>query len=1177
MRTLRNPGHGLVSLFVRHPNAANLLMVLMLLFGFYGLQQLNVQFFPTLETKRITVTIQWPGASAEDVEENILGAVEPEVRFIDGVKEMTSSAREGTGSIVLEFDPAANMQKARSDVESAVNRVTTLPEDSETPLITSPRFFDRVARLSISGPFSEAAMRIFAKRIRDGLLDRGIDQVTFNGLRDEEIHIEIPERELRRLGLTVGDVATRVGGNTRDLPSGQIEGPIEKQLRAVTSGETPEAIRGIEVKTFPTGERVRLRDIATVERAYDDDDQRGFAFGDPAIEVTVNRSVSTNTLEAAEIFKKYLADVRPVLPATLRISVYDDRSEMLWDRINLLVKNGAQGLVLVVLILFVFLNARIAFWVAAGIPVAMAATLGIMYASGQTINMMSLFSLIMTLGIIVDDAIVVGEHTATRSAAGDEPVAAAEAGAGHMITPVMAASLTTMAAFAPMFLVRDTIGQIMGSLPLVVIAVLIASLVECFFVLPGHLAHALGQVRNGNWSFWRQFFIALVLGVGATLVPEGLSAAPVPGFTDLSAALAGLSAAAGTLDPLGLFTGTFAVIGAFYADLISWLLYLASLVFAGMSAFMGALRNALSPPFVAVTAAITAFALAGVAEFFLSRGEGRSHRSRGEERGFRRGFDRRFIAFRDGPFRRLVTLSYRWRYTTVAVAVGLMLVIGIGLVAGGRVGFVFFSSPEGESIRASVEFNAGIREEKAIAAMGRIEDALLAAQKRLVGDSGETLVVASFITLGKAGRARGDNVAEIDVQLSPSEARTIRTGEIVKAWRKELPDIAGTKRVALYVRRGGPPGRDIDIRLVGATPATLKEAAGEVMTLLSGYPGVSGVADDLPFGKPELVMELTPRGGALGFTIEDVGRQIRNTFEGAIARRMAVGDDEILVRVFKTSDRAGDAKLRTLELRAPSGEFVPLSEVVKLSERQGFSIIPRENGRPFVSITSDVDPDVTSNQEILSRLDAGPLREIAARYGIDYRFAGRAEERKKSFEDLQIGIVIALMVIYIILAWILADYWKPLAVMLIIPFGLVGAVVGHLLMGFKLTIMSLISLLGLAGILVNDSIILVGRIDERIDDGDPLDEAAIGASQDRLRAVLLTSLTTIGGLAPLLMEKSLQAQFLLPMAVTIVFGLAAATLLVLFLVPALIGIGGDIATGLKALYRRRHPDGYPAE
>jgi len=1176
----RDDRSGVVSLFVRHPNAANLLMILMLLAGVFALGRINTQFFPTIETNQITVTVTWSGASAEDVESNILAAIEPEVRFLDGITEITSSAREGSGSIVMEFDQGADMQKALSDVESAIAQVTTLPEDADTPEVRFPRFFDRVARLSISGPFSESAMKVFAKRIRDELIERGIDRVTFNGSRAEEIRVEIPERALRRLSITVSDVAKFLSGNTRDQPSGQVEGTIEKQLRAVTPGETVEGISSINIKTFATGEKVRLRDIAEVRRDFDKDELRGFATGEPAIELTVDRSVATDTIEAARILNTYLAEVRPTLPQSLKIDVYDDRSSKLWERIELLFKNGGQGLILVVGILFIFLNARIAFWVAAGIPVAMMATLGVMYASGQTINMMSLFALIMTLGIIVDDAIVVGEHTATRSSMGDDPVTAAEHGAGHMITPVMGASLTTMAAFAPIFLIRDVIGQIMSALPLVVIAVLIASIIECFFVLPGHLAHSMSRRRDTRWSFWRQFFIALVVALTAIALPAGLFAPPAPTTVEVTKAYADLVTATGAHNWAAVIGGLFQVSFAAVGLAVLWIVHGIFVVASHVSFGMAHLREMLPPVLLAPAVAAGAFVLAGVVEFFIYRHNVKTNR-RGVDgpHGFRRAFDRGFGWFRDHPFNRLVTASYNWRYLTVAIAAATLIFFGRGFIAGGKVGFVFFPSPESEVMRATIEFNAGVTEDTAVAGIRSLEAALFEAERKLT-DGKQKLVVASFVTLGKAGRARGDNVAEVDVQLLASEDRDIRTAEIIRAWREAVPDIIGVKRVAVFERRGGPPGRDIDVKLMDAAPEALKAAAAEVMEVLSGFPGVSGVADDLPYGKPELIMTLTPRGAALGFTVEEVGRQIRNAFEGAIARRFAVGDEEVTIRVVKKMRASGDAQIQSFELRSPGGEFVPLTEVVDLSERQGFSVIQREDGRPTMSVTADVDFDVTSNQEIIAKLDAGPLPEIAAKHGVTYRFSGREEERKKSFEDLRLGIILAMAIIYIILAWIFASYWRPLAVMMIIPFGLVGAVVGHYLLGFKLTILSLVGLLGLSGILVNDSIILVSRIDERVRDGDSLKAAAIGASRDRLRAVLLTSLTTIGGLAPLLMEKSLQAQFLLPMAITIVFGLAAATLLVLFLVPALVGIGGDVRDFLRGLYHHRHRGGgdfFPAE
>lgn len=1150
-----------ISLFVRHPNAANLMMILMLLFGMYAISKLNTQFFPTVETNTITIAVAWPGASAEDVSANILGAIEPEVRFLDGVDNIASYGREGSATITLEFDAGADMQKAQSDVETAVSQVTTLPEEAEIPEVTRPQFFDSVGKVSVSGPFSETALKVFAKRMRNDLIERGIDRVTFTGLRDEEIHVIVPDRELRRLQMTVAEVSSRIRDNSRDLPSGSIEGAVERQLRAETSAETPSDIGAIEVKSLSGGERVLLRDIARIVPSFDDDQERSFRAGTRAIELTVWRSASADTIKTDAILNTYLAEARQTFPRSLEIVKYEVRAERVLQRINLLVKNGLTGLILVVAVMYLFLNARIAFWVAAGIPVAMFATLGVMYVTGQTINMLSLFALLMTLGIIVDDAIVVGEHTATRAAAGDDPIEAAERGAGRMIAPVVAASLTTMAAFAPIFLVRDVLGQIMSALPLVAIAVLVASLVECFCVLPGHLAHSLGRSKAVRWSFWRQFLIAAIftgLCFAAlnliSLKPDFLRQAVADQWQEIVTLSSG---------------SAFEIVGmipAFVGYLSVWVLLFGALFQENFAT--------VSEPVLAIAIPVVGFIIATIMEaFFWSRARKLERAGGPRESAFRRGFDRGFNWFRDGPFRFLVTLGYSNRYVVVALCIAIMMIMTKGLVGGGRVGFSFFPSPEAENIRAVVEFNAGLPEQQAVGALVAIENAARRAETDLAKGE-QALIVTAISTLGRSGRNRGDNLAEIDVELTASEERTIRTPELVRAWRKKVPKIAGVKRVAIFERRGGPPGRDIDVRLHDGSPQALKSAALEVAVLLTGFPGVSGVSDDLPFGKPEIIMTLSRRGAAFGFTIEDIGRQVRNSFEGAIARRLARNDEELTIRVSKEMSGKGASQLRNFELRSPTGEFVPLVEVVQLSERQGFSVIQRREGRETVAITADADAKITPNQEIIADLrNSVALADIASRHGVDFSFAGREEERKKSFEDLQLGGIIAVLVIYIILAWVFASYSRPIAVMLIIPFGIVGAIFGHYVMDFKLTILSYLGLLGLAGILVNDSIILVSRLDERLAEGQDLAMAAIGASCDRFRAVLLTSLTTIGGLLPLLFERSLQAQFLMPMAITIVFGLGFATLVVLFLVPSLVGIGGDIGRVFKFVYGIRRTPG----
>lgn len=1032
---------GIIGLFVRHPNAANLLMAALILLGAFSLTKLNKQFFPDIEIPKINVSIAWPGASAEDVEKNVINLLEPELRFLDNVEDMFSYAREGNGTISIEFNSKANMQKALSDVEAAVGRVTTLPDRSERPVISRITFFDSVASLIIHGPYSEAELKRYAKQIRDGLLDEGIERVDLEGTRDEEIWVEVGQSILRRLDLTVRDIADRFGQQSQDIPSGILEGEVDLQVRSKGLAETVETVGAIEVRSRANGEKIFMRDIATIEERFDREASQLLRNGEAAIRLDVRRAVTADTITVAETMRRYIDRIEPTLPADLKIEKYRVRSDRLTQRINLLLNNGLQGLVIVLIVLFIFLNARIAFWVAFGIPVAVMGTLAVMWATGQSINMISLFALILTLGIIVDDAIVVGEHTATLQSRGVDPYEAAERGALRMLAPVTAATLTTQAAFLPLILVQGRLGQFMIALPLVVVAVLIASLIESFLILPAHLRHTKAE-KSKEWRL-------------------------------------------------------------------------------------------------------------------------------------RRAFDSGFAAFRDNYFSRFAELCFNWRYTTVSVAIGLFI-LSVGFIAAGKVQFRFFPAPEAEIIYADIEFAAGTPRVQSKTSLKQIEDALRLVERRMAKKD-ERLVQATYTTLGVSGTLRGDNVARINVQLTPSEVRTVRTRPILRAWQRMAPKIPGVERITISARRGGPPGRDVDVQLIGATPAVLKQAALETRELIRPFPGVSGVSDDLPFGKQEIIIGLTSKGSALGFTTEIIGQQVRNALEGAIAKKFARADEEITVRVKEKNARGGMKILRELYLRSPAGLEVPLVEVASLRETAGFSIIQHRDGKPTVSVTADVDPRVSSGPQILEKLGETALPELAKKYGIQYRFKGRTEERQKSFADLTIGLWIALGLIYLILAWVLGNYTKPVIVMLIIPFGVVGAIFGHIIMGFPLTILSLFGLLGLSGILVNDSIILVIQINEHLEKGADLATAAIAGARDRLRAVLLTSLTTIGGLTPLLFEQSRQAQFLLPMAVTLVFGLAVATALVLILVPACLGIQNDLAT-LKnrigrGLFARIEPSG----
>ena len=1017
---------GLIRTFVRHPTAANLLMALMIVLGLFSLAKLNTQFFPDFGIDVVSITVEWPGASAEDIDANVVEAIEPEVRFLDNVKRVRSNSIEGLGTVNVEFEPGTDMQSALSDVETAVGQVTILPEDSERPEVRRILRYDPISRLVISGPFPEASLKAIAKRIRDDLLTRGIDKVDLFGARDEEIWVEIAPETLRRLDITMAELSERIAESSQDLPSGDTGGATVRQIRSLGLVKQAEGLRDIEVRALTDGQKIRLGDIARVEDRFEEDGQIARRLGDSAIEIFVQRSTTADALEVADIVDDYLAELRPSLPPQLRLEQYDIAANLIRDRVNLLLRNGIGGLVLVVLILFVFLNVRVAFWVAAAIPTTMLATMLVMLATGQSINMVSLFGLIMALGIIVDDAIVVGEHAETRYRAGDPPLLAAERGARRMIVPVFSSSLTTICAFIPLFAITGVIGQIIEAIPLVIVAVIVASLIECFLVLPAHMRGALAHAPS---------------------------------------------------------------------------------------------RARLS---------------------------------------FNRAFDR----FRDGVFTQVVRVAVRWRYLTLAAALG-AFILALGLVAGGRVGFVFFPQPESDRIYANLRMSASTPRVQTMAMLEELERALVAAEDKLTDGAGG-LVVMSLARVGassdpnQVGAASGDHVGSIAVELVTADKRDARTEAVIEAWRAEVKELPVVEALTMTAPQGGPPGREVDVRLAGLDALGLKSASNEIKTLLSRYPGVTDIEDNLPYGKEELILEVTAKGRALGFNTESVGRQVRNAFQGSIAERFSRGDEEITVRVQYPREGIDQAALDGLYLRGPTGSEVALSEVVSIRPKQGFSQLRREDGERQVAITAELDEAQITIDKVIAALKRDGLADISARHGVTPSFAGKAEEQSDTLADIRFGAMIGLSAIYIILAWVFASYTRPLVVMSLIPLAFVGATLGHWLLGYELTILSIIALVGLSGIVVNDSIILVSTIKERLDRGETATDAIIDGTRDRLRAVILTSATTIGGLTPLLFETSLQAQFLIPMAITITFGLMITTILVLLVIPAMMAAQDDV-------------------
>ena len=1021
-----------------HKVAANVLMLLALVLGVIGLTRMNVQFFPTFELDVISVRVVWSGAAAEDVETGITIPLEERLKTVDGLKRMSSTSAQGVASITLELDEGTDALLALDQVRQRVDEFRNLPRDAETPEVSRVSRYEPIARLLVRGSSVEE-LRPWVRRFEQELLAAGIDRVSITGLPEERIAIEIPSAALETLGLSLVEVGDRVGQLARDIPAG-IAGEVDgaREIRGLEQRRSADAFAPLAVVSDERG-IVRLDEIATISREARANQLALFERGDSVVELQLQRSENGHSLKAARVLERWLESTRPTLPPSITLEVFDAQWQLISERIELLVKNGLSGLLLVVAVLYFFLPARVALWVMIGIPTAFLATLGLMFFFGGTINMMSLFALIMALGIIVDDAIVVSEDADTHRHMGEGPSQAAIGGARRMLGPVLASSLTTVAAFLPLMMVGGVIGNILGDIPFVMMAVIAASLLECFLVLPAHL------------------------------------------------------------------------------------------------------RGALAGP-----AALQHSAL-------------------------RARLDAAFSGFRDGLFRRMVERALAWRGTTVAIACALM-VLAIGLIAGGRIGFVFFPTPEGRVIYANATFVAGTPRARTEAFLAELERALFAAEAELGGGLVQTAVarLGGTISSGSGASARGGQLAGIMVELTPPDQREVRNERFLAVWREKLPAVAGIELLTFTARQSGPPGRDINIRLSGDDADALKAAALELAETLTSIPGVSEPEDDMPYGREQLVYRLTPAGEALGLTTETLGRQLRAAFDGALAQLVQVGRDELEVRVMLPRDERSRLDVfERITVSLPDGRFVPLATVASWESRRGFEALRHAQGRLAVEVSAAVASDVTNANAVQARLEADTLPQLAEKYGFEFSFEGRSADQRETMEDMRAGLVLGLALIYLILVWSFSSWSWPLVVMSAIPLGLAGAIFGHWILDIDLTILSMFGLFGLAGIVVNNSIILVTLFKELQHKGADLHEALVGATCGRLRAVLLTSLTTIGGLTPLLFEHSLQAQFLIPMATSIAFGLGFSALLVLFFVPALLSLLESVQDWLRGVSPQR--------
>ncbi len=1046
-RDLGKAAGGALSYFARHRTAANLLLMLLLLAGAYAIPKMRAQFFPDIIIDDITVQVVWEGAGAEDVDRAVVQVLEPTLQSVDGVIETTSRSREGSASINLEFEPNWDMAQAADDVNTAIEGVSTLPEDAEDPDIRRGRWSDRVTDVVITGPVGVDQLANFADEFVARLFAEGVTRATIRGLAAPQTIVEVTSLDLIRHDISMREIADAIAGEAETDPAGDVSGAA--RVRTGVAKRSADQIGSIVLRSSADGTQLTIRDVARVHVEGVDRERAYYVGPDPAISIRVDRSARGDAIRMQRQVEDLANEMELSLPEGVRIDLIRTLAESITARLNILLDNGLIGLGLVVALLFLFLNARTALWVAAGIPVAMTAAIAMMYAAGLTFNMVSLFALIITLGIVVDDAIVVGEHADFRARRlGEDPVTAAENAARRMFTPVFAATITTVIAFFGLVAIGGRFGDLISDIPFTVIVVLLASLVECFLILPRHMTHALAHTAKEHWYDWP---------------------------------------------------------------------------------------------------------------------------SRQVNKGFRR--------VREHLFRPLIAGVVWARYPVIA-AVILILASQVALFVRGDVQWRFFNAPERGSVTGNFAMVPGATRNDTRAVMRTLQKTVEDLGAKYQAEHGRNPIHFALAEIGgTSGRGlagqetkEASQLGSIAIELIDADLRPYSSFAFVADLQDAVPQHPMLETISFRGWRSGPGGDAIDIELSGAEAETLKEAAEAVKTQLAQYPEVSALEDSLAYDKEELVLQLTPQGQALGLTIDDLGRTLRARLNGIEAASFPDGPRSATIRVeLPTGELTADFLERMLIRTGGGGQgagvYVPLADIVTVERRTGFSTVRRENGVRVVSVFGDLNEDDPARaEEISTEISEIILPTLQEDFGIATHMAGLAEDERNFLSDALTGLILCLAGIYVTLAWVFSSWARPLVVMSIIPFGLVGTIWGHYLWEVPLSMFSVVGMIGMVGIIINDSIVLVATIDEYAEDRG-LFPAIIDGAADRLRPVILTTMTTVLGLTPLLYESSRQAQFLKPTVITLVYGLGFGLVLVLLVVPSLLAIGHDLGRNIRAARR----------
>lgn len=1033
---------GILSYFTRHRTAANLLLVLMIAAGVLAIPNMRAQFFPDVVVDSVSVSVGWQGAGAEDVDAAIVQVLEPVLLGVDGVTSSSATSTEGRASIRLEFEPGYDIDRAAEDVQLAVDGTGNLPEDADDPNVRRGGWSDRVTDVVITGPVGVDQLARFADEMSLRLFAEGVTSVIIQGVAAPSTIVEVPSLSLIEHDVSMADIASRIREEATAAPAGDVS--ANARVRTGVAKRSAEDIGAIVLRSNPDGSNLTIADVAAVRVEGIDRNRAYFVGDDPAIKLRVQRSAQGDAIGMQRTVEEVAERLTASLPAGVAIELTNGRAELITGRLDILVTNGLTGLFLVVMLLFLFLNARTAFWVAAGIPVAMLAAIALMYAFGITINMISLFALIITLGIVVDDAIVVGEHADFRvRQLGETPVQAAENAARRMFSPVFSATLTTIIAFFGLVIIGGRFGDLIADIPFTVIVVLAASLVECFLILPNHMSHAIAHSAKEHWY-----------------------------------------------------------------DMPS------------------------------------------------------------------RVVNRGFVWVRETLFRPFMAGVIAARYPVFALAL-LALASQVALVIKGDVSWRFFNAPEQSQVTGNFAMLPGATRADTIEMMREMQratEALGAEYEAEYGANPLKFVVAEVG--GNSGRAiagsdtkDADQLGAITIELIDADSRPYTSFAFVSALQDSIRQHPMAETVSFRSWGSGPGGDSLDVQMFGADSDTLKAAAEALKSELAIYPEVSGLEDTLAYDKEELILELTPQGQALGLNIDGLGRVLRNRLGGIEAASYPEGARSATIRVELPAQELSADFLDRTQIRTAQGDYVPLADVVTVQSRTGFSTVRRENGVQLISVIGDLDGDDAARATEIEQVISGDiLPRIESRFGVETRLAGLSEQENRFLGDALNGLVLVLLGIYLTLSWIFSSWTRPVVVMAIIPFGLVGTIYGHALWGIPMSMFTVVGLIGMTGIIINDSIVLVTTIDEYAQDRG-LIPAIIDGAADRLRPVMLTTLTTVLGLTPLLYEGSTQAEFLKPTVVTLVFGLGFGMLLVLLIVPSLIAMQADVHRQVQAARR----------